>query len=99
MNVTDGRVAATPRAQVWSSNFLRTWKQRGAGRRLIAYLMDSLDASGWLAKERKRTRDPGQRARLNELIAQETAHRDRLLQRALDGPWLARESLRVSREK
>lgn len=69
-----------------------TYKQRDVDRRLITHLMDGLDASGWFAKERKRTRDPEQRARLDDLIAQETRHCDRLLGRVLDVPWLVRES-------
>lgn len=76
-----------------------THKQRDAGRQLIVHLMDGLDASDWFSKERRRIRDPEQRTRLDDLIAQETAHRNRLLQRVLDVPWLAREWARASRER
>jgi hypothetical protein len=76
-----------------------TCKQSDAGRKLVEQLMEGLDQSDWFSKERKRTRDPERRARLDALIAQETKHRDKLLKRVLNLPWLALEWARASRER
>jgi hypothetical protein len=76
-----------------------TYKQRHAGRKLIEHLMDGLDQSDWFSKERKCTRDPERRARLDALIAQETKHREKLLARVLGVPWVAREWSKASRER
>jgi hypothetical protein len=75
-----------------------TYKQRDAGRKLVEHLMEDLDQSDWFSKERKRTRDPERRARLDALIEKETRHRDKLLQRVLDVPWLARELARALKD-
>lgn len=76
-----------------------TSKQRDVGQKLIVHLLEGLDASDWFSKARKRIRDPEGRARLDALIAEEIAHHNRLLQRVLNVPWLAREWARASRER
>jgi hypothetical protein len=75
-----------------------TRKQRDVGHKLVEHMVEGLDQSERLSRERKRTRDPERCARLDALIEQETRHRDKLLKRILDVPWLARELASALRE-